>query len=102
MLTDCDKILPKIRNAGAVFIGNYSPTTLGDYIAGPSHILPTYASARFSSALGVDDFIKRVSFISSTQKNIKKIGKSVVAFANIEGFDAHAKSVIKRIDDDGK
>ncbi len=102
MVSDYNKILPKIKNSGAVFIGNYSPSALGDYIAGPSHILPTFSSARFSSALGVDDFVKRVSFISSTQKNIKKIAKEVIAFANIEGFDAHAKSVAKRINDSEK
>jgi histidinol dehydrogenase len=87
------KILEKIKNAGAVFLGPYSPVAVGDYIAGSNHVLPTGGTARFSSPLGVYDFIKRQSIIGYTKPALKAVQKEVRTLADIEGLDAHAKSV---------
>jgi len=85
--------LSLVRNAGAVFLGNYTPEPLGDYMAGPSHVLPTEATARFFSPLSVDDFIKKTSIISFSQKALANLSKDVISFALSEGLDAHAKAV---------
>ena len=87
------KILEKIKNAGAVFLGPYSPVAVGDYIAGPNHVLPTGGSARFSSPLGVYDFIKHQSIVGYTKPALKSVQKDVKVLAEIEGLDAHAKSI---------
>jgi len=87
------KILEKIKNAGAVFLGPYSPVAVGDYIAGPNHVLPTGGTARFSSPLGVYDFIKRQSIIGYTKPALKSVMKDIKVLAEMEGLDAHAKSV---------
>lgn len=91
-----DKALEMINCAGAVFLGNYTPVTVGDYIAGPSHILPTAGTARFSSSLGVEDFVRRMSVISFSKESLKNIENEVKRLALIEGLDAHAKAVEKR------
>ncbi len=93
-------LLPSIKNAGAIFLGNYSPEPLGDYFAGPNHTLPTSGTARFSSPLGVYDFVKRQSIISYSKKAFEKIASDVAAFADAEGLTAHANSI--RIREGGK
>ena len=87
----------KIHNAGAVFLGHYTPEAIGDYLAGPNHVLPTSGTARFSSPLGVYDFIKKTSIISYTQEELKKCGHQVMTLAEMEHLDAHANSVRIRI-----
>jgi len=91
------ELLDKIKNAGAVFLGYNTPEAMGDYIAGPNHILPTGGTARFSSPLGVYDFVKRTSVISFSDKSLKKYGDKVARFAELEGLDAHGKSVMIRL-----
>lgn len=88
--------LDKIQNAGSVFVGKYCPEALGDYMAGLNHTLPTSGTARFSSPLSVDDFIKKTQYVYYTKEALKDIAKDVYAFANIEGLTAHAKSAIIR------
>jgi len=90
-------LLKKIRNAGAIFLGHYTPEAFGDYIAGPNHTLPTGGTARFSSPLGVEDFLKRSSVISFSKNGFERLGKQVSRFANIEGLEAHGKSVDLRL-----
>lgn len=87
------EVLPGVKNAGAIFIGKYSPEPLGDYFAGPNHTLPTSGTARFSSPLGVDDFIKKSSIIYYSQNELYKIKDRVIMFAEKEGLDAHANSI---------
>ena len=87
----------QIKNAGAVFLGHYTPEAIGDYLAGPNHVLPTSGTARFSSPLGVYDFIKKTSIISYTQEELKKCGHQVMTLAEMEHLDAHANSVRLRI-----
>lgn len=89
-------LLPKIRHAGSIFLGSYTPEALGDYWAGPNHVLPTCGSARFASALSVDDFVKRSSYIYYSQQALAKAAHKVSAFARHEGLDAHAKSIMIR------
>jgi histidinol dehydrogenase len=100
----CDSpqaLIPLVRNAGAVFLGPYTPATLGDYIAGPSHTLPTFGSARYASALGVEDFIRRVHVISADRRALSRVAPHVAAIAGAEGLDAHARSVILRSGSEG-
>lgn len=91
------EILPLIRHAGAVFLGHWASETVGDYVAGPNHVLPTNGTARFSSPLGVEDFVKRSSIISYTRAGLKEFGPHAVELATIEGLDAHAKAVQVRL-----
>lgn len=86
-------LLPYIRNAGAIFLGKWTPEPLGDYIAGPNHTLPTGGTARFSSPLGVYDFIKRSSLIEFTEKGFQRLAPFVETIAEVEGLEAHARSV---------
>ena len=88
-----EKFVDKIQNAGAIFLGNYTPEAIGDYMAGPSHTLPTSASAKFSSGLSVFDFLKRISLISCDQKSFTKLAKSTSALAACEGLHAHQLSI---------
>ncbi len=85
--------LKKIKNAGAVFLGRYTPEAIGDYVAGPNHVLPTDRTAKFSSGLNVLDFFKRTSVVSCNKKNIKMIGKDAITLAYQEGLQAHALSI---------
>jgi histidinol dehydrogenase len=87
------EVAKKINNAGAIFLGNYTPESIGDYIAGPSHTLPTMASAKFSSGLSVFDFLKRISLISCDKKSFAKLSKATAILAQCEGFAAHKLSV---------
>jgi histidinol dehydrogenase len=90
-------ILPKIKNAGAIFLGQWTPETLGDYAAGPNHTLPTCGTARFSSPLGVYDFIKRTNLLNFTKDGFKKLSKAVETFADTEGLEAHANTIRIRL-----
>ena len=89
-------LVPLVRNAGAVFLGPYTPASLGDYIAGPSHTLPTFGSARYASALGVEDFLRRVHVISAGRPGVEAVARHVAAIAHAEGLFAHAESVLVR------
>ncbi|MGA1843094.1 MAG: histidinol dehydrogenase [bacterium] len=89
--------LGRIRNAGSIFLGYYTPEPVGDYIAGPNHVLPTGGTARFFSALGVDDFIKRSGISFYTREGLQDIGEKAIKLAQIEGLDAHARSIKARI-----
>lgn len=91
------ELLGEIRNAGAVFLGYHTPEAAGDYLAGPNHTLPTGGTARFSSPLGVEDFIKRTSIISFSERSIDALGAEVKRFADIEGLEAHGKSASVRL-----
>ena len=88
---------PDIRHAGAIFMGRHTPEALGDYIAGPSHVLPTSGTARYASGLGVFDFIKRTSIIDASVDSLSAIGPGAVAMAEAEGLAAHARSVALRV-----
>jgi histidinol dehydrogenase len=96
MVENPSEIIKQVRNAGSVFLGSFTPEALGDYIAGTNHILPTQGTARFSSPLGVYDFYKRMSVLSFSQEAFGKLAKQTAHFAEIEGLDAHANSVIVR------
>jgi histidinol dehydrogenase len=86
-----------IRNAGAVFVGRYTPEPMGDYVAGPNHVLPTASTARFSSALSVDHFQKKTSLIRYTAEAFRKEARDVMRLARIEGLDAHAQAIELRL-----
>ncbi len=92
-----EAIFSRIRHAGSVFLGRHTPEAIGDYVAGPNHVLPTGRRARFSSGLSVLDFMKRTSFISLDEQALSKIGPAAVALAEIEGLPAHAASVKVRL-----
>ena len=89
-------LLPGVKNAGSIFLGRHVPEALGDYLAGPNHTLPTSGTARFSSPLGVDDFVKRSSFLYYSPDALEKVADRVVDFAQREGLDAHGRSVAIR------
>jgi histidinol dehydrogenase len=97
LVKDPKKLLAGIRNAGAVFLGHCTPEALGDYLAGPNHILPTGGTARFSSPLGVYDFVKRISVLSFDAKALARYGNPAAEFAAMEGLDAHGKSILVRL-----
>ena len=89
-------LLPRIKNAGSVFLGRSTPEALGDYFAGPNHTLPTSGTARFSSPLGVDDFMKRSSFLSYDQAALNACADRIADFARREGLEGHARSALSR------
>ena len=92
-----ESILKNIKNAGSIFLGEYSPEALGDYIAGPNHVLPTSGSAKFSSGLSVYDFLKRHSLIKITKRGIERLGASVINLAKYENLEGHANSIKMRL-----
>jgi len=92
-----NKILKNVSNAGSIFIGQYSPEAVGDYLAGPNHVLPTSGSARFSSGLSVYDFLKRHSIIKMTKSGIERLGTSVINLAKYENLEGHANSIKIRL-----
>ncbi len=94
---DPDRLLGQIRNAGAIFLGRYTPEAIGDYVGGSNHVLPTARSARFSSGLSVLDFVKRTSILRCDAENLRKLGPAAIALAEAEGLDAHGKSVSIRL-----
>jgi len=89
--------LDKVHNAGAIFLGKYTPEVLGDYYAGPNHTLPTSGTAKFSSPLSVDDFVKKTSYTYYSEEALQAVGKDVIKFAEEEGLAAHALSISKRL-----
>jgi histidinol dehydrogenase len=95
---DATACLPLVRNAGSVFLGRYSPEALGDYWAGPNHTLPTGGTARFSSPLSVDDFVKRSQYISFSREALREAKDSIISLAAGEGLEAHARSVAARFE----
>ena len=92
-----EKLLHQVRHAGAVFLGRHTPEAIGDYVAGTNHVLPTSRSARFSSGLGVSDFIKRTSFVRCSAEGLAAIGPAAITLAEAEGLPAHALSVAIRM-----
>ena len=92
MVSSPQKLLEGVKNAGAVFLGPYSPEVVGDYLAGPNHVLPTGGTARFSSPLGVYDFVKKQSIIGYTKPALKEVYKHIKILAEVEGLDAHARA----------
>ena len=92
-----NKIIKGVKNAGSIFIGKFSPEAIGDYIAGPNHVLPTSGSARFSSGLSVNDFLKRHSLIKITKTGIERLSASVINLAKHENLEGHANSVKMRL-----
>ena len=92
-------VMTRIRNAGAIFIGEYSSEPLGDYFAGPNHVLPTNGTAKFFSALSVDDFIKKSSIISYSREALEKVHTDIEQFAQCEQLTAHANSIKVRFED---
>ena len=99
-LDDPFKYLDKVKHAGSIFMGRYCPEALGDYFAGPNHTLPTSGTARFSSPLGVHDFVKTTQFTYYTKDALSKVCEKVAYFANMEGLGAHAKSAVIRFEED--
>jgi histidinol dehydrogenase len=94
---DAERLAARIRNAGAIFLGHHTPEAIGDYVAGPNHVLPTARSARFSSGLGVLDFMKRTSILKLTADGLAALGPAAIALGRAEGLDAHARSVAMRL-----
>ncbi len=99
LVRDPEAILPRIRHAGAIFLGPFSPEPVGDYFAGPNHVLPTGGTARYASALGVEDFLRRQSLIAWTEARLARTGARIAAFARAEGLEAHARAVEARLGD---
>lgn len=98
MVKNPRKVLKKIKNAGAIFLGPYSPVALGDYVAGPSHVLPTAGTARFSSGLSINDFVKRSHVISYTKKALEKVRQPIEKIAELEKLEKHIQSVRVRFE----
>jgi len=96
MVSDASSLIPRIYNAGAIFAGNNSSVVFGDYVAGPSHVLPTGGSARFSSPLGVEDFLKVTNIISLDDSTARELSQPTITIAEAEGFSAHAQAVSLR------
>jgi len=94
---DPETLFDQVRHAGSVFLGRHTPEAIGDYVAGPNHVLPTGRRARFASGLSVLDFMKRTSFIACDQASLAAIGPAAVALAHAEGLPAHAASVEVRL-----
>ena len=99
-IVDAEARLPAIRNAGAVFVGHHSPEALGDYFAGPNHVLPTSGTARFFSPLNTSDFIKKISVIRYTRESLRGCYQDIAAFARAEMLECHAQSVLVRFDEE--
>jgi histidinol dehydrogenase len=94
---DPEALFAGIRHAGSVFLGRHTPEAIGDYVAGPNHVLPTGRRARFASGLSVLDFMKRTSFLSVNEASLGAIGPAAVALAEAEGLAAHARSIELRL-----
>ena len=93
MVRDPFNYLGDIKNAGSIFLGEYAPEPLGDYIAGPNHVLPTSGTARFFSPLSVDDFIKKSSYIYYTKEALSEVKDKVIKLSDVEGLTAHGNSI---------
>jgi histidinol dehydrogenase len=92
-----EAFLPRVRNAGSIFLGSHTPEAIGDYVGGPNHVLPTARSARFSSGLGVLDFMKRTSILKCDPDALRALGPAAVTLGRAEGLEAHARSVAIRL-----
>ncbi|MEX0600148.1 MAG: histidinol dehydrogenase, partial [Rhodothermales bacterium] len=99
LVRDPEGVLGQVRHAGAIFLGPYSPEPVGDYFAGPNHVLPTGGTARYASALDVTDFLRRQSIVAYTRERLAKTGARIATFARAEDLEAHARAVEIRIDD---
>ncbi len=97
MVSDASPLIPEIHNAGCIFIGENSPVVLGDYVAGPSHVLPTQGSARFSSPLGVEDFLKVSNIVNLDKSTMRELSQAAIGIARAEGLDAHARAIEMRL-----
>ena len=95
---DPDRLAGMVRHAGAIFLGEWSPEVIGDYVAGPNHVLPTYGAARFSSGLSVLDFLKRTSIVEMSGEAFGRIGPAAETLAHSEGLSGHAAAVRCRLD----
>jgi histidinol dehydrogenase len=95
---EAEKQSGRIRNAGAIFIGGFTPEAIGDYVGGSNHVLPTARAARYASGLGVLDFMKRTSILKCGPEQLKTLGPAAVALGEAEGLEAHARSVRLRLD----
>jgi histidinol dehydrogenase len=100
IMTYDENVLSKVRNAGAVFLGDYSPEAAGDYCSGPNHVLPTQGVARFRAGLSVMDFLKMPTFQRLTKGGLEAIKNAITDIAELEGLDAHSKSIKKRFEND--
>jgi histidinol dehydrogenase len=99
MARDAERVAGGVRHAGAIFIGDYSPEAVGDYLAGPNHVLPTVRTARFASPLGVHDFVKRTSIVSFSAAELRLTAEKIAVLARAEGLEAHARSVLSRTEE---
>ena len=97
MVQEPRTLLPELKNAGAIFLGSYTPEALGDYMAGPNHVLPTGGTARFASPLGVYDFCKRTSVLEFSREALERYGRQTGRFASLEGLEAHGRSALLRL-----
>ena len=97
MVADPEALFARIRHAGAVFLGRFIPEAIGDYVAGPNHVLPTGRSSRFASGLSVYDFLKRTTYVGGDAAAVARIGPAAVALADAEGLGAHSRSVALRL-----
>ena len=95
---DPDSIARRVRHAGAIFLGRHTPEAIGDYVAGPNHVLPTSRSARFASGLGVLDFMKRTTLVGCDPRSLAALAPVAIRLAEAEGLDAHALSLMLRLD----
>jgi histidinol dehydrogenase len=98
MVPDAARLFTRIRHVGAVFLGSFCPEAVGDYVAGPNHVLPTGRTARFSSGLSVFDFLRRTTWVAADAAALARVGPAAVALARAEGLDAHARSIALRLD----
>jgi histidinol dehydrogenase len=94
---DAEALAARIRNAGAIFLGAHTPEAIGDYVGGSNHVLPTARSARFSSGLGVLDFMKRTSILRCGPEQLRALGPAAMTIGKAEGLDAHARSIGRRL-----
>jgi histidinol dehydrogenase len=99
MTRDVDEAAARVRHAGAIFFGPHTPEAVGDYFAGPNHVLPTGGASRFSSALGVHNFLRRTSVVRYTREELSQTAPLIAALAAAEGLDAHARSALIRLED---
>jgi histidinol dehydrogenase len=99
LLTARNEVLvPKVRNAGGIFVGESSPEVLGDYVAGPSHVMPTGGSARYASPLSVNDFLKVTSVVDLSPAELRRLGDTAATLARAEGLTAHAQAIEMRLE----
>ncbi len=97
LVTDPGALLPQVQSAGAVFLGRFTPEVVGDYVAGPNHVLPTAGTARFASALCTDDFVKRLSVIEYSAEGLREAGPHVAELSRVEGLDGHGAAATVRL-----